>query len=241
MQRELRLLATLTLVHGCAALSAAPPATRRLNRRAFLSSSTAGVAILGAQPRTANAMSGSAIRIRSYPGIEFLEPIFELKLSLDALSAVASDETRWPALKKRLDSFFGGGPLSEKFYFLGLSQTYVDKIIYADLEEFVRSDKLQRQRYFQDILADMEACRTALDASRPDASLVSSAVSSAKRNMAAWLSLVPEADLVAVDSLFRAVRAADTNQDGKLDEAELRSLTAVDRATWMARVEYVGN
>ena len=80
-----------------------------------------------------------------------------------------------------------------------------------------------------------------LDASRPDASLVSSAVSSAKRNMAAWLSLVPEADLVAVDSLFRDVRAADTNQDGKLDEAELRSLTAVDRATWMARVEYVGN
>ena len=52
------------------------------------------------------------------PELQYLEPIYELKLSLDALAAVVTQKERWPALRKRLQRFCGG-PLSEQYYYYG--------------------------------------------------------------------------------------------------------------------------
>ena len=56
-----------------------------------------------------------------------------------------------------------------------------------------------------------------------------------------WLALVPEGDVQAADSLFKAVRAADADRNGKLDDRELAELPAKDAATWRARVALVGD
>eukprot|EP00967_Tisochrysis_lutea_P149581 scaffold287813_cov36-Tisochrysis_lutea.AAC.4 len=65
--------------------------------------------------------------VASWPGVEYLEPIYELKLSIDALASSVTDVARWPAIAARLKRFFGG-PLSEQFYFRGLSQQYSNAI-----------------------------------------------------------------------------------------------------------------
>ena len=214
-----------------------------MSRRTYVlhsASAAAALITLPILPQHASAAATTA-RVAAYPGLEYLEPIFELKLSLDALGAVASDAARWPALKKRLDSFFGGGPLSEKFYYLGLAEQYAEKISYDDLPEFVRDDKLQRRQLMQDVIGGMEACKQALEASQPDAAAVSSAVASAKRSMSAWLSQVPESDVAAAKELYVAVRTADADRNGKLDKAELLTLGDAERETWKRRVAYVGD
>ena len=181
-----------------------------------------------------------AARITAYPPLEYLEPIYELKLSLDALAPVAQDPQRWPALKKRLDKFFSGGPVSEKFYFAGLNIQYVDKILYDDLDDFVRADKQQRALAMEDTLAAMESCQKSLAAKAPDADAIVGAAAAAKGGIARWLSLVPKADVERVDALYRAVRMADANRDGKLDATEAATISPADAATWERRVALVG-
>ena len=99
----------LVLLHTASAMSLRFPT--HIGRRACIQS--AGATLLVMAPRQAPA--APVVRVKAYPALEYLEPIYELKLSLDALGPVAGDEARWPALRKRLDKFFGGGPLSERF------------------------------------------------------------------------------------------------------------------------------
>ena len=64
----------------------------------------------------------------------------------------------------------------------------------------------------------------------------------AQQGIRRWLSLAPASDVVAVDKLYRAVRAADSDPpDGKLSDKELMTLTEADAATWRKRVALVGN
>ena len=66
-------------------------------------------------------------RVQSYPGIENLEPMYEFKLSVDALQSGVQDPQKWPFVLKRLEKFFKGAILSEKnFYFgVGLHTTLI--------------------------------------------------------------------------------------------------------------------
>jgi hypothetical protein len=59
--------------------------------------------------------------------VEYLEPVYELKLSIDALASGVSNSAKWPAIANRLKKFFGG-PLSEQYYFRGLSQQYSNAV-----------------------------------------------------------------------------------------------------------------
>ena len=91
-----------------------------VSRRAFLTTSSASaLAIVPPAGHSSTLALVPAARVTAYPGLEFLEPIYELKLSLDALAPVAANPQRYPALRARLDKFFGGGLLSEKYYYLG--------------------------------------------------------------------------------------------------------------------------
>ena len=211
-----------------------------LGRRAVASLSASAIASWPFASRGATFVLAPVARIAASPPLEYLEPIYELKLSLDALAPVARDPQRFPALRKRLDKFFGGGPLSEKFYYLGLSVQYTKQIKYDDLDDFVRSDQQQRALAMEDALQALENCRAALALQPADAEAVASNAAAAKGGIERWLSLVPKADVERCDALFRATREADANRDGKLDASELATLQSADRATWEARVALVG-
>ena len=214
-----------------------------LSRRAAATAASTAAAAIAFAPfasHAANFIVTPAARVTKYPGLEYLEPIYELKLSLDALAPVAKDPSRYPALKKRLDAFFSGGPLSEKFYYAGLSIQYIDKITYDDLDDFVRTDKQQRAQAMEDTLQSLEACKNALGAKEPDAGMIANTALAARDGIARWLLLVPSEDLARVEQLFLAVRKADTNRNGKLESDELAALAPEDRTTWEARLALVG-
>src|SRR3569832_104764 len=72
-------------------------------------------------------LAASQARVKKQPGIEYLEPIYELQLSIQSLSKALeqaskeSDSDRrtaiWSSVKSRLDKFFSGGLLSERNYY----------------------------------------------------------------------------------------------------------------------------
>ena len=95
-----------------AALSLKQP---QLSRRSALCGGAAAL-LPSLLPTRAHA---AAARVAAHPPLEYLEPIYELKLSLDALVAVAPQPERWPALRQRMRRFCGG-PLSEQYYYSGL-------------------------------------------------------------------------------------------------------------------------
>lgn len=232
---------SLLLFSCCTAHALRASVVGHIGRRAALSTA-AGLAVSNTlPPSAADAAAATAARVAAYPPLEYLEPIYELKLSLDALGSIAGDSARWPALQKRLDKFFSGGLLSEKSYYIGLAVQYSEKIAYDDLAEFVKSDKQQRLAAMEDTLAAMETTKIALASPGPDVGAIVGSTGAAQRALARWLSLVPPSDVDRVDKLFKAVRVADADRNGKLSKEEAASLSAEDRATWQARVALVGD
>ena len=70
--------------------------------------------------------AASSAKVSTWPGIEGLEPMYELKLSVDAMaSSVLNDGTSWPFVQKRLDRFFKGFLLSEKNFYFGVGLQYI--------------------------------------------------------------------------------------------------------------------
>lgn len=164
-------------------------------------------------------------------------------MSLEALATVAADQSRWPQLRRRLDKFFGGGLLSEKFYYSGLSVQYVNKIIYDDLDDFVKQDQQQRMQAMEDCLSALESMQSLLAAQTgpPPPEALTAFSEKAKGAIIRWFSLVPDDDLQAVDALLRAVGKADVNRDGRLDDKELATMQPAEQTTWQRRVALVGD
>lgn len=248
----MQLCRSLAVLAMCCAEAAALRAPATIHRRAFVGSGFAAAAASGlaalsapqaalAEIRAIELPKQAAARVAAYPPLEYLEPLYELRLSLNALNAVAQEESRWPSLKKRLDKFFGGGPLSEKFYYIGLSQQYTDRIKYDDLEAFISQDKADRRLAIREALDALEQCKKALEEPSPERAAVTGAAGRAKAAINRWFGLVPASDTERVGLIFRAVRAADTDRNGKLSASELATLDAADAATWKARVAYVGD
>jgi len=210
-----------------------------MTRRGLVTSLLAAAALPPLRP--AVAAGSAAARVALYPPVQYLEPVYELKLSLDALAAIAPEPTRWPALKKRLDAFFGGGVLSECNYYAGLALQYTSQIKYDDLPVFVDADRKSRQAAMEDCLGSMGELREALGAPAPVANQVTSAVAAAQKGIASWLALVPQEDVAAAERLFVAVRRADVDHNGKLSDEEAKALASDDRAAWAARVALVGD
>ena len=70
---------------------------------------------------------------------------------------------------------------------------------------------------------------------------VERAAAAAERGISAWFALVPPADVQRVDELFRSVRLADTDRNGRLSSEELSALPPTQRSVWSARVELYGD
>lgn len=85
----------------------------------------APTAVLGSE--AAATVAAPRPKVAAWPGVEYLEPVYVLKLSIDALALGVSDSAKWPAIAYRLKKFFGV-PLSEQYYFRGLSQQYSNAV-----------------------------------------------------------------------------------------------------------------
>merc|ERR1711862_603417 len=106
----------------------------------------------------------SSARVSKWPGIENLEPMYEFKLSIDALQAAVQDSKNWPYVKKRLDKFFKGAILSEKNFYLGVGFTYMNDIKYdsAELPNYVLMDKQARFDALDRTMKSLEGLKNSL-------------------------------------------------------------------------------
>ena len=226
-------------------MSASPTTRALLSRRAAVACAFASmhVEVAQAAQELLQPAAPSTMRFRPAP-LEYLAPIYELKLSIDALANAVSDPVRWPGLRARLDRFFGG-PFSEQYYYAGLSIQYVSQIAYQDLDAFVEADKLARQEAMAGVISALRELRDALrggEAATPPGdemrATVQAKATAAQRAMQRWLSFVPALDVQRVDALLRAVRAADADRDGKLKGGERSRLGPEEQALWQ-RVESI--
>jgi len=225
--------------------------TTTMSRRDAISKTTQscmmgvlGLTMLSSQSFNAVAASTqSTVRIDQYPSLEYLEPIYELKLSVDALKIGAADPSKWKFIKKRLDKLFSGGIFSEKNYLLGLSIMYANQIKYSESElpEYIKLDKEQRLRFMEETLQNLESLTKVLGSTDINADAVQRDVDSAQTSILAWFSMVPTEDISNVDKFFKVTRIADNNRDGKLDTAELSTLSESDREMWLRRVTLFGD
>ena len=104
------------------------PAVAVMSRRSMLSTCAAVMlpALTASLPShaaggniAAMQLTQAPARIESWPSIASLEPIYEFKLSVDAIAAGVQDRDKWAFIQKRLESFFGGFIVNEKNYFMG--------------------------------------------------------------------------------------------------------------------------
>ena len=219
-------------------------------RSALLTTIVSPVALIVGSPvdvsAAVTAVAGGAIqsaRVATYPGIESLEPMYELKLSIDALSSAVSDPTNWPFVQRRLEKFFKG-IFSEKNFYFGVGLQYMNEIQYdkAELPNYVVLDKEARFEALDQTMKALERLKNSL--SSPNASVLKAVVEeNAKESQAAlksWFDLLPQDDVKAVQDLFEHVQKADVNRDGKLSDDELTSLSTKEQELWKKRVEKFG-
>ena len=136
----LLLLLSMLLV-GANGLVGAPkhlvetPSRPGWSRRTLLQTSSAAVsaahlpAVAAAADVTVSV--NDAVWVNSWPSIEYMEPIVELKQLMDGLVDGVADDKNWPFIRRRLDKFFSGGPggiFSDRYFYIGVSaQVYTSR------------------------------------------------------------------------------------------------------------------
>jgi len=220
-----------------------------ISRRSVFTISTAALtAVLGVPSRVpAVVVVGGAVqsaRVSSWPGIENLEPMYELKLSIDALAAGVADPNNWSFVQKRLDKFFQGGIFSEKNFYFGVGLQYMNAMKYdeAELPNYVLMDKQTRYNALEETMKSLERLKSTL--ASPNVSVLKDVLEdNAKASQAAlasWFALLPPSDVTAVQELFEHAKKADLNRDGRLSDSELASLSFTEQELWKRRVAKFG-
>lgn len=186
--------------------------------------------------------SSPIAKVATWPGIEALEPMYEFKLSTDALQAGVQDSKNWPFVKKRLDKFFKGAILSEKNFYFGVGLQYMNDIKYdtAELPNYVLLDKQTRFDALDRTMKSLEALKNSLAGNNIDPIQVQNNAEDVKLALASWFALVPEKDFKAVEDLFINIRKADINRDGVLSKDELEFLSIEQQELWKKRVDEFG-
>ncbi len=211
----------------------------------FLSSSLpkhaqAAVDVAGLPPApTTNQIA----KVDAWPGIETLEPMFELKLSIDAMSSGVTDAKNWPYIKKRLDKFFKGAILSEKNFYFGVGLQYMNDIKYSpsELPNYVVMDKQARYDALERTMKNLEDLKKVLGKENlTDAMIIEGYAKDAQIALSSWFTMIPDNELKAVEELFVHVKKADLNRDGRLSDDELATLSIQEQQLWKKRVDKFG-
>jgi hypothetical protein len=218
----------------------AQPVSRR--DAIWKTSSAAAAALLLLSTTPAPASASSQARVEQWPGLEYLEPILELKLSVQALAQGAGDPSKYPLLKQRLEKFFSGGFLSERNYYAGLGVQYMGQMKYDknELKEYIRLDKEERFSSMEDTLNSLKQLFENLKQESPDSGEVQGYANQAKASLDRWFALVPVGDVDRVGKIFVSARQADANHNGKLEKEELETMSEEDRTIWQRRIDLVG-
>ena len=212
-------------------------------RRLLLQSAIPGALCVVALPRPSLADAPAVVQVLEWPGIEYLEPVVELKQLLDGLVVGVQDQDQWPFIRRRLDKFFSGGPggiFSDRFFYLGASAQYVFKIRYEGSGAAVDADKLARQEPMLSTMEALQQLQRELRDTLPAPAVVRGCATRAQDGVARWLAQVPDDDVERVGALIRAVRTADVDRNGELSPAELSTLVPADQKTWLARQALFG-
>ena len=204
-----------------------------------------GASIFGTSALTTGpqaAAAASTVRVAEWPSLAYLEPIYELNLSINALTKTVGDTSKWPVVLKRLEKFFKGALLSEKNYYTGVAVTYMNEIKYDPSEsgEYIKIDKSKRYEAFEACMKNLELLKNDI-AANESAENVKADAEAAQRALAEWFSYVPSEDVQAIGKLFVSVKNADANRNGRLDDIELQSLSETDRNIWKKRVDLFGD
>ncbi|KAL7553232.1 hypothetical protein ACHAWF_017315 [Thalassiosira exigua] len=224
-----------------------PLVSRRSTLRAGAAAAALSLMAAAPRPSSATVVGGArtSARVETWPGIESLEPLYEFKLSLDAVAAGVKDPNNWPYVRKRLESFFGGFIVNEKNYFMGVGLQYMNEIKYdeGELPNYVLLDKESRFDALDGTMKNLEGLKKAL-AEDPSVSanvnLVEDLARSAQDSLRSFFSLIPEDDVKAVEELFTNVKKADVNGDGRLGDDEIIYLSPAEQEAWRRRVEKFG-
>lgn len=197
-----------------------------------------GIVVL-ASPAWSESDSSGAL-VTAFPGLEYLEPIFELKLSVDTLAKGTKNVKLRPYILKRLDKFFKEGP-NERTKYSDLGVQYVSNIEYNNGEgDAIQFDREQRLQLMESTLQSLEKLKQALSEDINNDDLVINSAQAASDYLQKWFDMIPSKDLDDVDQLFKSTRGADANRDGKLDTKELATLTEEQREVWKKRVKLYG-
>jgi hypothetical protein len=212
------------------------------SRRRLLSELIVSIPVLAVLSAPSSCSAASEARVETWPSLEYLEPIFEFQLSLQALAEVATDESKYPLLQQRLEKFFSGGIVSERNCYAGLGVQYMRQIQYDknELTEYIRLDKAERFKSMEDALNDLKNLLASLKTKTQDSQVVQDYSNRAKLSLARWFALVSRSDVERVERLFGSARAADANRNGKLEKEELESMLEEDRVLWQKRIDYIG-
>jgi hypothetical protein len=197
------------------------------------------------------ALAASSARVATWPSIEYLEPLYELKLSVQALAqaTASSDMSKFGMVQQRLEKLFSGGIFSERNYYIGLGATYMEQIRYDknELKEYIQLDKEARFQAMEDTMNSLQDLLNALkkssSANENAAAVVvevQQCANGAKVSLDRWFALVPADDVSRAGQLFLNTRTADVNRNGKLEPDELATLSEDDRILWKKRVAFVG-
>jgi len=216
-----------------------------VSRRSILSIGAAAVLpFLAANPRPSFAIAGgaavSAARVESWPGIQSLEPLYEFKLSVDAIVVGVQDPNNWKFIQKRLDKFFKGFIINEKNYYIGVGSKYMNEIQYdkGELPNYVALDKEARFEALENTMKNLESLKLALaDSGNNNADTVEDLAKSSQSSLQLFFAMIPDQDVKAVEELFVHVQKADINGDGRLSDDEITSLSPIEQEIWKLRID----
>lgn len=188
--------------------------------------------------------SAAATRANETP-LYLLEPLYELKLSLDALATIDSfDPKKWPRMQRRLDKFFSvgsgdGSTVSERDVYSNIGKECVDtaESRLAPLEYTFAKLQLLRDK-LGIVLANTKT--VSADDENIEAQDIHRMTRDAQTSLTMWFQFVPQQDMDRLDQLVQHVNSADGDRDGKLSESELRRLSDDERVLWEARVGKFG-
>jgi len=217
------------------------------NRRKFVAQTLGGLAT-GASLALLNpspSWASSTARVQKWPGVEYLEPVYEFQLSVQALAGAAEDESEFPGLKKRLEQFFKGAIFSERNLYAGMALTYTNQIRYdsQELPNYIELDQQERFNLIEDTMISLKNLMVSLPAS-PAATYnkddVLDYANLATVSLKRWFALIPNEEVARAKELFEASRLADGNKDGKVDWEEAQVMSEENKESWKKRIEYMG-
>lgn len=219
------------------------------NRRQFVARTLGGI-VSGAGILVSNpipSLASSTARVEKWPGVEYLEPVYELQLSFQSIAEAAADESQYAALQQRLERFFKGNIWSERNLYAGIALTYTTQIKYDpnEIQEYVRLDQQERFDLMENALDNLQSLYVSLASSTADGGTVnkqdvSDFASGATACMRRWFSLISKAEVEQAQALYEATRSADVNKDGKVDLEELSAVPEEYRALWKKRLDFSG-